>query len=61
MTQFSSNESVSLERTINSLKSPTQTHPEDIDKIYELEKCTKWITENNYKKVRLYFYCVQIQ
>lgn len=64
MDQFSSKPSVSLEKSIDTSTALVETNPADIDRVYELEKCFEWITENNYKKVSridpfwhsLYFY-----
>lgn len=51
MDQFSSKPSVSLEKSIDTSTALVETNPADIDRVYELEKCFEWITENNYKKV----------
>lgn len=53
MSQFSTNEAVSLEKRIEFSSEISKTKAEDVSNVYEVEKCAKWILENDYKKVRL--------
>lgn len=56
MSQFSSHEAVSLEKRIDIKQNTTQTLFSEIDSVYEIERCTKWILDNNFTNVRL---CLQ--
>lgn len=52
MSQFSSNETASLEKQIeNGVSRITKTKPEDLNRVYEIETCLGWIKGSNYKKV----------
>lgn len=55
MDQFSSNPSVTLEKTVDSSKKPTATNSADIDRVYELDRCIEWIKTNEYKNVGLQY------
>ncbi|VEN44739.1 unnamed protein product [Callosobruchus maculatus] len=52
---FSSNEAVSLEKTVNNEQKPVETAIENIDSVYEIEKCTQWIKIHDFHKVCLQF------
>lgn len=53
MSQFSSHEAVSLEKHIDTQENIIKTSNNEIDNVYEIEKCVKWILDNNYEKVWL--------
>lgn len=53
MAQFSTNELVSLEKNVDNHKKLIQTSLEEIDSVYEIDKCVEWITSNNYEKVTI--------
>ncbi|XP_017781332.1 PREDICTED: diphthamide biosynthesis protein 2 [Nicrophorus vespilloides] len=55
MAQFSSNEAVSLSKTINNHKQLANTPDEHIYDYYDIKKCIYWIQSNEYKKVCLQF------
>ncbi|GLV36925.1 Diphthamide biosynthesis 2 [Carabus blaptoides fortunei] len=55
MSQFSTNEAVSLEKRIEFSSEISKTKAEDVNNVYEVDKCAKWILENDYKKVCLQF------
>uniref|UniRef100_T1JHR2 2-(3-amino-3-carboxypropyl)histidine synthase subunit 2 n=1 Tax=Strigamia maritima TaxID=126957 RepID=T1JHR2_STRMM len=54
-TVFSSSDSDVINRktTVNPVDTVLNTN--DIEKFYEIDRCIKWITENNYKKIALQF------
>jgi diphthamide biosynthesis protein 2 len=54
MSQFSTNEAVSLEKGVDPVINPA-TRPEFIDEVYETERCLEWIRSNNFQKVCLQF------
>lgn len=53
MSQFSTNEAVSLEKHVELNPNLTKTKPEHIEYVYEVDRCVKWILENDFKKVWL--------
>ncbi|GJQ85951.1 hypothetical protein Trydic_g21799 [Trypoxylus dichotomus] len=55
MDRFSSNPTVSIEKSIDTSQIPKESSPEDINRIYELDNIEQWIRENDYKKVCLQF------
>lgn len=55
MDQFSSNPSVTLEKPVDTTKTSTTTNSENIDRIYELDRCIEWIKMNQYKNVGLQY------
>ncbi|XP_057671047.1 2-(3-amino-3-carboxypropyl)histidine synthase subunit 2 [Diorhabda carinulata] len=52
---FSSNETTSIEKPIELTRSPVNTNPDDLDDVYELNRCAQWIQLNKFKKVCLQF------
>ncbi|XP_018329150.1 2-(3-amino-3-carboxypropyl)histidine synthase subunit 2-like [Agrilus planipennis] len=54
MAAFFSNEAVSLDKTVNT-SSVLTTKSDEIESVYDIEKCTNWIKENNFKNVCLQF------
>lgn len=52
MSQFSTNETVSLEKHIELKPHLTKIKPEDVEYVYEINRCANWILENDFKKVR---------
>ncbi|CAH0548955.1 unnamed protein product [Brassicogethes aeneus] len=55
MTRFSTNEAVSLEKTVETAVDLVETSQTDLENVYEIGKCAEWIKKNNYKKVCLQF------
>ncbi|XP_066144439.1 2-(3-amino-3-carboxypropyl)histidine synthase subunit 2 [Euwallacea fornicatus] len=55
MPQFSTNESVSLEKDIELKGEIPQFEFQQFDQTYEIQKCAQWIKENEYQKVCLQF------
>ncbi|EFA05560.1 2-(3-amino-3-carboxypropyl)histidine synthase subunit 2 [Tribolium castaneum] len=54
MSQFSTNEAVSLEKQVETVLNPA-TKFELIDEVYELQRCAGWIKANDFQKVCLQF------
>ncbi|CAH1971071.1 unnamed protein product [Acanthoscelides obtectus] len=52
---FSTNEAVSLEKTVSRDQKPMETPLEAIDSVYEIDKCAQWIKTNNFHNVCLQF------
>lgn len=55
---FSTPEYVSLEKVINLNAPLTAAKPEDLENLYELQRCAEWIISNKFQKVRLIFITV---
>ncbi|XP_066255722.1 2-(3-amino-3-carboxypropyl)histidine synthase subunit 2 [Euwallacea similis] len=55
MPQFSTNESVSLEKEIELKGEIPQFDFQQFDQTYEIQKCAQWIKDNEYQKVCLQF------
>ncbi|KAF2880158.1 hypothetical protein ILUMI_26021 [Ignelater luminosus] len=53
--QFSTNESNAFEKKIDNSTEILHTSQENIDFVYEIDRCTKWIRSNNFQKVCLQF------
>lgn len=50
--QFSTNEANAFEKQIDDSTAILHTSVEDIDSMYEIDRCTKWIRSNNFQKVK---------
>lgn len=48
---FFSNEVISLEKSIDLTSTPVETKLEDLDEVYEINRCSKWIQTNNFQRV----------
>lgn len=55
MAQFFTNELVSLEKLIEDKTQSIKTELNNINCVYEIDKCAKWIKDNGFKRVRLNF------
>lgn len=53
MAQFFTNELVSLEKLVEDKREIVKTELIDIIDTYEIDKCTQWIKDNNFERVRL--------
>lgn len=51
MPQFSTHESVSLEKDVELKAKLIQTNPTEIDEIYEVQKCVEWIRKSGFQRV----------
>lgn len=51
MPQFSTHESVSLEKDVELKGKIIQTNPTEIDEIYEVQKCVEWIRKSGFQRV----------
>lgn len=49
---FYAHENVSLDKNVDTTIKLVQTKPEDLDFVYEINKCVDWIKSNNFQKVR---------
>lgn len=49
---FYTHENVSLEKNVAATTKIVQVKPEDLDFVYEINKCVEWIKSNNFQKVR---------
>lgn len=56
MKQFSTHESVSLEKSVELNTDLVQTDETELENVYEINKCSQWIKENNFKKVWACFF-----
>ncbi|RZC34690.1 diphthamide biosynthesis protein 2 [Asbolus verrucosus] len=54
MSQFFTNEAVSLQREIGSVANAA-TAPQLLDEVYEIGRCLEWVRSNDFKKVCLQF------
>lgn len=55
MPQFSTDESISLNKNIELNVSLANTSSKDLENLYEINKCCNWIKENNFRTVCLQF------
>ncbi|KAF5281896.1 hypothetical protein FQR65_LT14480 [Abscondita terminalis] len=53
--QFSTNESIILEKQIDDSTKFAQTSPDQLNFVYEIDNCVRWIQNHNFKKVCLQF------
>lgn len=51
--QFSSHESVSLDKQINLTTELVRTNSKKLNETYEITRCADWIKSNQFKKVKM--------
>lgn len=58
MPEFSTNESVSLEKNVKLKGKTAELNSEQLEKAFEIEECVAWIKSNGFEKVSHWFFFI---